>query len=118
MIRRPPRSTLSSSSAASDVYKRQISGAELSFFLFSDLSDSLRRYAPDTVIVLAIHQYHPNLHNTSPGLVQDQAACNIGPGWGASLEPEKLVQKNPWICESNPVKIPPVQASAIVPVLK
>src|SRR5665648_236440 len=27
MIRRPPRSTLSSSSAASDVYKRQISGS-------------------------------------------------------------------------------------------
>src|SRR5664280_3830528 len=26
MIRRPPRSTLSSSSAASDVYKRQVSG--------------------------------------------------------------------------------------------
>ena len=29
MIRRPPRSTLDRSSAASDVYKRQIFGAEL-----------------------------------------------------------------------------------------
>src|SRR5664279_1942568 len=29
MIRRPPRSTLSSSSAASDVYKRQVSGQEI-----------------------------------------------------------------------------------------
>eukprot|EP00658_Telonema_sp_P-2_P028957 TRINITY_DN2208_c0_g1_i10.p1 TRINITY_DN2208_c0_g1~~TRINITY_DN2208_c0_g1_i10.p1 ORF type:complete len:102 (+),score=29.70 TRINITY_DN2208_c0_g1_i10:117-422(+) len=28
MIRRPPRSTLSSSSAASDVYKRQLQGSE------------------------------------------------------------------------------------------
>src|SRR5665648_1291486 len=29
MIRRPPRSTLSSSSAASDVYKRQVEGEEM-----------------------------------------------------------------------------------------
>ena len=38
MIRRPPRSTLSSSSAASDVYKRQInfSEADKSFGALSD----------------------------------------------------------------------------------
>eukprot|EP00658_Telonema_sp_P-2_P022701 TRINITY_DN1907_c0_g1_i13.p1 TRINITY_DN1907_c0_g1~~TRINITY_DN1907_c0_g1_i13.p1 ORF type:complete len:118 (+),score=55.10 TRINITY_DN1907_c0_g1_i13:127-480(+) len=33
MIRRPPRSTLSSSSAASDVYKRQIQDPSMIFFL-------------------------------------------------------------------------------------
>ena len=32
MIRRPPRSTLSSSSAASDVYKRQVAGEEALVF--------------------------------------------------------------------------------------
>src|SRR5664280_3682099 len=32
MIRRPPRSTLSSSSAASDVYKRQVSGRDVDKF--------------------------------------------------------------------------------------
>src|SRR5664279_6188808 len=33
MIRRPPRSTLSSSSAASDVYKRQTQSGAFAFFL-------------------------------------------------------------------------------------
>src|SRR5664279_1323719 len=37
MIRRPPRSTLSSSSAASDVYKRQVLCALASFWLPAEL---------------------------------------------------------------------------------
>eukprot|EP00658_Telonema_sp_P-2_P064727 TRINITY_DN53950_c0_g1_i1.p1 TRINITY_DN53950_c0_g1~~TRINITY_DN53950_c0_g1_i1.p1 ORF type:complete len:108 (+),score=18.33 TRINITY_DN53950_c0_g1_i1:67-390(+) len=40
MIRRPPRSTLSSSSAASDVYKRQITGG----ILLGDGLGKLRYY--------------------------------------------------------------------------
>ena len=38
MIRRPPRSTLSSSSAASDVYKRQV--ADRTAILVDDLADT------------------------------------------------------------------------------
>ena len=40
MIRRPPRSTLSSSSAASDVYKRQIQDVDHSTVLDSGVIDS------------------------------------------------------------------------------
>src|SRR5664279_6588634 len=36
MIRRPPRSTLSSSSAASDVYKRQVNDKDRGGFFLSD----------------------------------------------------------------------------------
>src|SRR5665648_1303307 len=39
MIRRPPRSTLSSSSAASDVYKRQIKTAPTTSFLVDGIDD-------------------------------------------------------------------------------
>ena len=46
MIRRPPRSTLDRSSAASDVYKRQLSGAILEFGLgnrFKELFEEVQR---------------------------------------------------------------------------
>src|SRR5674536_361853 len=43
MIRRPPRSTLSSSSAASDVYKRQMPFVVLTSNRTRDLSEALRR---------------------------------------------------------------------------
>ena len=49
MIRRPPRSTLSSSSAASDVYKRQVFG--IASFLNSRL---VTRIAPDVLVKYAI----------------------------------------------------------------
>src|SRR5674536_249962 len=47
MIRRPPRSTLSSSSAASDVYKRQLSGLAINQFrLYApEVLDSFRKLA-------------------------------------------------------------------------
>src|SRR5665648_536277 len=45
MIRRPPRSTLSSSSAASDVYKRQVDQLQL----FGDPVPVLTRREPETV---------------------------------------------------------------------
>src|SRR5664280_1661245 len=41
MIRRPPRSTLSSSSAASDVYKRQDYGSAFSFFSYVFVNPSV-----------------------------------------------------------------------------
>src|SRR5665648_239516 len=44
MIRRPPRSTLSSSSAASDVYKRQVVGHTTAF---ANLWESLCGFTPD-----------------------------------------------------------------------
>src|SRR5664280_642652 len=42
MIRRPPRSTLSSSSAASDVYKRQVMSAGQRAALWNHVRDSRR----------------------------------------------------------------------------
>ena len=53
MIRRPPRSTLSSSSAASDVYKRQVWDAKLAAYLLDasaskyNLSELIIRYRAD-----------------------------------------------------------------------
>src|SRR5674536_405270 len=45
MIRRPPRSTLSSSSAASDVYKRQATIArDVDFYFFDELTPYLDIY--------------------------------------------------------------------------
>src|SRR5664280_3836254 len=41
MIRRPPRSTLSSSSAASDVYKRQVNAVEAKAQLFPSANASV-----------------------------------------------------------------------------
>src|SRR5665648_814949 len=49
MIRRPPRSTLSSSSAASDVYKRQSTVGRLALFRIS--SPSLA-FVPESLITI------------------------------------------------------------------
>src|SRR5664280_3819637 len=48
MIRRPPRSTLSSSSAASDVYKRQLDGLDLLHGLPQSLDQMLDHRALKT----------------------------------------------------------------------
>eukprot|EP00658_Telonema_sp_P-2_P016739 TRINITY_DN16486_c0_g1_i5.p1 TRINITY_DN16486_c0_g1~~TRINITY_DN16486_c0_g1_i5.p1 ORF type:complete len:105 (-),score=12.86 TRINITY_DN16486_c0_g1_i5:96-410(-) len=58
MIRRPPRSTLSSSSAASDVYKRQISTrAEFSFRASSSDRGERRQVARRTLIRMVLADY-------------------------------------------------------------
>src|SRR5665648_1158963 len=49
MIRRPPRSTLSSSSAASDVYKRQGRGGPLCFDVTDLYGQSMRRTLQENV---------------------------------------------------------------------
>src|SRR5450756_3104737 len=46
MIRRPPRSTQSRSSAASDVYKRQLMGRPVGAFLFGRWADKAGRRIP------------------------------------------------------------------------
>src|SRR5674536_382770 len=53
MIRRPPRSTLSSSSAASDVYKRQAMAERVSIgpdMTAGDLHDALARLGADLML--------------------------------------------------------------------
>src|SRR5664279_952731 len=55
MIRRPPRSTLSSSSAASDVYKRQLRGS-FSKLRPSNLIWIMPAQGADTLETRAIHQ--------------------------------------------------------------
>ena len=52
MIRRPPRSTLDRSSAASDVYKRQ--GNNRVFFTDENSNGSI-----DTSEVISVHSYYP-----------------------------------------------------------
>src|SRR5664279_6319223 len=54
MIRRPPRSTLSSSSAASDVYKRQTPGAPFPPFL-----ELCERYRADGLVVVSLPLEEP-----------------------------------------------------------
>eukprot|EP00828_Plagiopyla_frontata_P004953 TRINITY_DN11907_c0_g1_i1.p2 TRINITY_DN11907_c0_g1~~TRINITY_DN11907_c0_g1_i1.p2 ORF type:complete len:101 (+),score=24.81 TRINITY_DN11907_c0_g1_i1:105-407(+) len=63
MIRRPPRSTLSSSSAASDVYKRQINKigyqaqvipAMLAGFVLAYLEIWLRKWIPQYISMIVV----------------------------------------------------------------
>src|SRR5664280_2895707 len=72
MIRRPPRSTLSSSSAASDVYKRQPFKIEVLDTLnntrklkLSDVASSIRyvklQTPPDTSLLYDLFYYRPDL---------------------------------------------------------
>src|SRR5674536_116982 len=55
MIRRPPRSTLSSSSAASDVYKRQETKALLAYAVLDDVLDARERPAADEQDVRGVY---------------------------------------------------------------
>src|SRR5664280_3752256 len=57
MIRRPPRSTLSSSSAASDVYKRQVQNA-------IDLAHALGIPEPKVALLSAIETVNPKIKST------------------------------------------------------
>src|SRR5665648_1299615 len=56
MIRRPPRSTLSSSSAASDVYKRQLLGVFLLFVLFGLVYVGTFGQLPDSNTLIKIKE--------------------------------------------------------------
>eukprot|EP00658_Telonema_sp_P-2_P008380 TRINITY_DN13157_c0_g1_i1.p1 TRINITY_DN13157_c0_g1~~TRINITY_DN13157_c0_g1_i1.p1 ORF type:complete len:102 (-),score=31.43 TRINITY_DN13157_c0_g1_i1:15-320(-) len=64
MIRRPPRSTLSSSSAASDVYKRQ-RGISVDFFSSGYLDVSVRRVR----LLKPVSYTHLRAHETPEHLV-------------------------------------------------
>ena len=73
MIRRPPRSTLDRSSAASDVYKRQLAdrgvdepGGEVGAFIDQDVL-LLRR--PEAMIVDPVSYTHLRAHETVLDLV-------------------------------------------------
>src|SRR5674536_294261 len=58
MIRRPPRSTLSSSSAASDVYKRQ-DGKDIKPFKFDNTRDGMDKLWGMVMALSLIHISEP-----------------------------------------------------------
>src|SRR5674536_77442 len=83
MIRRPPRSTLSSSSAASDVYKRQV--YEPSFEQLRDMLSTLRQEQPVPTLAVQFSGGEPTLREDLPeiikmavemGFIQTQIATN------------------------------------------
>src|SRR5664279_3891503 len=76
MIRRPPRSTLSSSSAASDVYKRQLYGG------FDPTADSL--HVGNLVPLLALRRFQVNGHH--PIALAGGATGMVGDPSGKSTE--------------------------------
>ena len=59
MIRRPPRSTLSSSSAASDVYKRQDNGLGLSTRVVPDAAAVTMHYTTPPPQIMKVYQAAP-----------------------------------------------------------
>eukprot|EP00658_Telonema_sp_P-2_P028845 TRINITY_DN22022_c0_g1_i2.p1 TRINITY_DN22022_c0_g1~~TRINITY_DN22022_c0_g1_i2.p1 ORF type:complete len:135 (-),score=46.91 TRINITY_DN22022_c0_g1_i2:46-450(-) len=78
MIRRPPRSTLSSSSAASDVYKRQV--AEYIHILYA-ISSSLHQLnvpSPMLVLAAAVSDYYLPF--------EDMAVHKISGGDGLTIQ--------------------------------
>src|SRR5665648_197903 len=77
MIRRPPRSTLSSSSAASDVYKRQPMNTVM-FNLVCENGKLIPIIAPATIIF-------PSLQVTG-----FKSACGAGSGVGDWIVPERV----------------------------
>eukprot|EP00658_Telonema_sp_P-2_P043160 TRINITY_DN3110_c0_g1_i1.p1 TRINITY_DN3110_c0_g1~~TRINITY_DN3110_c0_g1_i1.p1 ORF type:complete len:459 (+),score=101.67 TRINITY_DN3110_c0_g1_i1:141-1517(+) len=90
MIRRPPRSTLSSSSAASDVYKRQIPSLPLSAQDAAPLLEGLTGH------------FHPDwLHRSGPGPLEVELVVNnsqrVGEIWNVlgeirgEIEPDRVV---------------------------
>src|SRR5664280_193848 len=88
MIRRPPRSTLSSSSAASDVYKRQVSGTgnALASFLLGEVASASVQVSdkiPSRASYLAFYAQ-------DDWRVSDRLTVNAGLRWEAEL-PRKVV---------------------------
>eukprot|EP00828_Plagiopyla_frontata_P010671 TRINITY_DN1573_c0_g1_i2.p3 TRINITY_DN1573_c0_g1~~TRINITY_DN1573_c0_g1_i2.p3 ORF type:complete len:123 (-),score=30.05 TRINITY_DN1573_c0_g1_i2:89-457(-) len=73
MIRRPPRSTLSSSSAASDVYKRQgqivITGISLEKTALKDRLIPLKKSSLRTLIELVGYQLTPIMDNQKTKII-------------------------------------------------
>ena len=72
MIRRPPRSTLDRSSAASDVYKRQV-------FAFAELnSDTPTGEAEAIVLNRVVHPSHPETDD--PNATLEATYCEMVEG--------------------------------------
>src|SRR5664280_3825643 len=84
MIRRPPRSTLSSSSAASDVYKRQVGYACGSRLAYAGVEASAELELPDSGVGSAGQSGVPPIY--TGGWKQGarrQDAGTTSPGFGA-----------------------------------
>eukprot|EP00656_Telonema_subtile_P003270 TRINITY_DN11494_c0_g1_i1.p1 TRINITY_DN11494_c0_g1~~TRINITY_DN11494_c0_g1_i1.p1 ORF type:complete len:135 (-),score=16.37 TRINITY_DN11494_c0_g1_i1:132-536(-) len=83
MIRRPPRSTLSSSSAASDVYKRQGAGADVHFRekTFNKTAQELAALSPAGVPDCLQLMEQPTIHTPEPES-EMRALCVMG--WGSN----------------------------------
>src|SRR5664280_3871777 len=80
MIRRPPRSTLSSSSAASDVYKRQFfTGTEVGLQGYSSLNQL------GTGAFTGFISAYPNTREIAPLVAGLALAATVGCGFTAQL---------------------------------
>ena len=76
MIRRPPRSTLSSSSAASDVYKRQkvenVNSDDFYYYMLQENGEPIKVLLPNEVyprvmeLIAGLHNAHRQIANIKP----------------------------------------------------
>src|SRR5450756_912724 len=84
MIRRPPRSTQSRSSAASDVYKRQVQDAispELTESAGTWVVAPSLREAPDRAWGARLASTHPHRGPQSPTASSGHVGKNVGKDW-------------------------------------
>ena len=89
MIRRPPRSTLDRSSAASDVYKRQVVGFEFIDAYRSALGEG------DGLIIVGLADFGHGFFGEVPALVGGPFVVGVGQDGAGEADDGGLVRKDP-----------------------
>ena len=113
MIRRPPRSTPSNSSAASDVYKRQphiddyARSKQLTMISSSAVNESLERY-------IVSRGYAPEVYYDELSAEIHEIISNRGEGQAVKFLSDELMRAIKYICKRLKIKLDPNEARQVV----